>query len=79
MDKTTNLDSLTDILSRMDDQADEAAWIIKNYSEAQAEAVLDAVLKGLSDRWKGDQIEATARRLWLRSEILRRIPKVGRA
>ncbi len=79
MDKTTNLDGLIDILTRMDDQADDAAWIIKNYSEAQAEAVLDGVLRRLSDRWKGDQVEATARRLWLRSEILRRIPKVGRA
>ena len=46
MDKTTNLDGLIDILTRMDDQADDAAWIIKNYSEAQAEAGLDGVLRG---------------------------------
>jgi hypothetical protein len=29
--------------------------------------------------WGQDKLEAASRRLWLRSEILRRLPNVGRA
>lgn len=79
MSETTSIDSLTDILSRIDSQADDAAGMIKNCAEAEAENLLDQALTQLFHKRGGDQVEAWLRSEWLRGEIQRRLPKIGRA
>ena len=72
-------EGLTDLLARIDAAADEAAWNLANHPDAQAERLLEDALDRFGAQWRGDAAEFAARRAWLRSEILRRQPRVGRA
>ena len=74
-----NPDNLFRLLVQIDGLTDDAVGLIKLVPEASAEIAIDLALDKLSSRWGGDKPEFAARRHWLRSEILRRLPKVGRA
>ena len=73
-----NVDELSQLLAQIDGLADNATGLIKP-NQNSAEMAVDLALGKLASAWGGDQPEFAARRQWLRSEILRRLPKVGRA
>jgi len=72
-------DELTHLISQIDEAADLAACNLVQYPDPEAERVLDGALAILGQRWKGDTVEFAVRRKWLRAEVLRRHPRVGRA
>lgn len=74
-----NADDLFSILADIDAQADNAVALLKPLPEQSAEIAVDLALDRFGPTWGGDKAELAARRHWLRSEILRRMPKVGRA
>jgi hypothetical protein len=74
-----NPDDLYAILSDIDSLADNAVALVKPFPEQSAEIAIDLALDRFGSTWAGDKAELAARRQWLRSEILRRMPKVGRA
>jgi hypothetical protein len=79
MSGSKRLEHFIQLVSQIDAQADDAAGFIKTYADGEGEKFMDEALDRLEGTWGEDKIEAATRRLWLRSEILRRLPKVGRA
>ena len=73
-----NVDELFRLFAQIDGLADNAAGLVKP-DQNSAEMTVDLALGKLGSSWGGDKPEFAARRQWLRSEILRRLPKVGRA
>jgi hypothetical protein len=79
MTKTTKVAALIDILMSIDAQVDNTAGALKNCTEAEAEKLLEEAVIGVTERWRGDKLEAILRSEWLSGEILRRLPMIGRA
>lgn len=77
---TDKVEQLYQVLAHIDALADEAAGLIKPQPEDKAHIPVDLALERLRSTWGGkNNPEFAARSRWLRSEVLRRLPKVGLA
>ena len=79
MSGSERLEHFIGLVAQIDAQTDDAAGFLKTYVDDGAEEFIDAALDRLEEKWGENKLEAAIRRMWLRSEILRRLPNVGRA
>jgi hypothetical protein len=79
MSGSERLEHFIGLVAQIDAQTDDAAGFLKTHADDGAEEFIDAALDRLEEKWGENKLEAAIRRMWLRSEILRRLPNVGRA